>query len=91
MDKDKIGINFGQLIAYLAPGFVALYGLAGLSTSIAALLRGNPQTPEAAASIPLILLALGAGIVVNAVAWALVRPLISLTGVRRPKELANHA
>lgn len=84
---DKIGLEFGLVIAYLIPGFLGLYALAGRVEAIKALVGGEQKVPQAASIIPLILLALAVGITINATSWALLRPLIGLSGVKRPARL----
>jgi hypothetical protein len=84
---DKFGLNFGLVIAYLIPGFLGLYALAERVSIFKALLGGDKGVPEAAALVPMTTLALAIGIIINAVSWALLRPLISVSGVRRPAAL----
>jgi hypothetical protein len=84
---EKLGLNFGTVIAYLIPGFIGVYASARYVDTIHALLGGDKQIPEAAAIIPITLMALAIGNVINAISWALVRPLIALSGVRRPRDL----
>ncbi len=87
---EKIGVNFGHIIAYLVPGFLAIYPLAEFVPHFGALI-GQTGVPKAEALIPLLLVALAVGIAIDAVSWALLRPLIGLTGVRRPPELTYAA
>ncbi len=84
---EKTGLDFGQLIAYLIPGFLSLYALSTRVGLIKALFGGDKGVPETGAILPLLLLALGAGVMINAIGWALVRPLIALSGVKRPRNL----
>lgn len=83
---DKLGLNFGQFIAYLIPGYLAIYPLAEVVPPLASLL-GEKGVPQAEAIIPLLVLGVGIGIIINAFSWALLRPLFALSGVRRPEEL----
>ena len=83
---EKLGLNFGQLIAYLIPGFLAVYALADFVPQFAALL-GRDGIPQAEALVPLLVLGLAVGVVVNAFSWALLRPLFALSGVKRPDDL----
>ncbi len=82
----KYDLNFGQIIAYLIPGFLALYPLGDFIPFFQALL-GQQGIPSAEALIPLLLLALAVGIVINAFSWALLSPLFAFCGVKRPKSL----
>lgn len=82
-----LGLQFGLVIAYLIPGFLGVYALAWRVEVIQALLGGADKVPKGEAIVPLVLIALATGVVINAIAWALVRPLIALSGVRRPRNL----
>jgi hypothetical protein len=84
---EKLGLNFGTVIAYLIPGFIGVYASARYVDTIHALLGGDTHIPDAAAIIPITLMALAIGNVINAVSWGLIRPLIALSGVRRPQGL----
>ena len=81
---NNIGIEFKSLIAYSIPGFVSLYAVSLYLPIVEKLLSGPKGVPEGTAIVPILFLSVGIGIVINAVTWALVRPLIELTGVPRP-------
>ncbi len=49
------------------------------------LLTGTNGVPEGAAIVPILFLSVSIGMVINAITWALIRPLIELTGVHRPR------
>lgn len=82
---EKLDLNFGLLIAYVVPGFLGLYAISGYAPPIADLLGGPSHIPAGGALFPLLVLSLASGMVINSIAWGLVRPLIEFTGVRRPK------
>ncbi len=82
---EKLGIEFWLTIAYLIPGIVSLYATTFYSTATKTLLFGQDGTPSSAGVVLIILLAIGAGIMVNAVTWAVVRPVIELTSMSRPE------
>ena len=84
---EKLGLNFGLVIAYLIPGFLGLYALSERLGAIKTLLGGDNKIPEKAAIVPLLILALAIGMIINALGWSLIRPLIALSGVRRPANL----
>jgi hypothetical protein len=84
---EKLGLNFGTVIAYLIPGFIGLSGLTKYVATFDALLGGDKRVPEAASIVPITLVALAIGTIINAISWALVRPLITLSGVSRPANL----
>lgn len=82
--KDAPSHSFGQLIAYLVPGFIGLCGLGRLSPTIHHWL----QMPAGdAVSIGGLLFgtlaAFGCGLVINALRWHIVDPLHYLSGVPR--------
>ena len=84
---EKLGLNFGLVIAYLIPGFLGLYALSERVVAIKNLLGGDNKIPEKAAIVPLLVLALAIGMIINSLGWGLIRPLIALSGVRRPEKL----
>ena len=87
---EKLGLNFGTVIAYLIPGFIGLCGLAKYVDTFDALLGSEKRVPEASALLPITLIALAIGSIINAISWAIIRPLITLSGVSRPANL-NYA
>ena len=82
---EKLGIEFRLIIAYLIPGIVLLYATTFYSSATKTLLFGQNGIPESAAVVPIILLAIGAGIAANAITWAIVRPIIEFTSTKRPE------
>lgn len=76
--------NFGLIIAYLVPGFIALWGAARFSVSLQEWLGAAPDTvPTLAGFLFGTLAAIAAGLIVNAVRWHLVDPLHYASGVPR--------
>ena len=84
---EKLGLNFGLVIAYLIPGFAATYALAPHVKAIDALLGGSERVPSANAVVPLILMAVAVGIIINAISDVVIRPVIHRTGVEEPKKV----
>jgi len=81
---DKLNLSFSLLVAYVVPGLIGTWAV-GLHFEPVGDLLGMGATPMATATVvPLLIATLGVGVVVNAAAWALVRPVIELTGMRRP-------
>lgn len=77
--------NFGLLIAYVLPGFVALAGLSLRCDAARLWLFGPDGTGPSAGSIPCTLIAsVAAGMTASAVRWAVVDTLHHATGVARP-------
>lgn len=62
----KLTQQFGFLIAYIAPGLVALYAVAPFSTRIDGLLMSGNGSPSAAALAPIAVITIIAGMCVNA-------------------------
>jgi hypothetical protein len=83
--------NFGLVIAYVVPGFVALWGVARFSPTVASWIAASQATaPTVAGFLYVTLGSLAAGLIVSAVRWALVDTLHHATGVRQPNwEFAN--
>lgn len=63
---DKFGQLFGFVIAYIAPGLVALYAVAPYSDKINNLLLSGNGSPSAAALAPMAVLTIITGMCVNA-------------------------
>lgn len=78
---DKLGLNFGLVIAYLIPGFCGTYALTPHVTAINALVGGAANTGSV---VVLLLIALAVGIIINAISWVVVRNFIHFTGVKSP-------
>ena len=78
--------NFGLLIAYVIPGFVALWGISHFSSTVASWITSSQRsTPTIGGFLYVTLASLAAGLIVSAVRWALVDTLHHATGVRPPK------
>ena len=90
---DKLGLNFGLIIAYLIPGFLGLIEVSQhipMLNNIIFNTGGSPKQNNISSPssiLFILLLSLAIGIIINALAWAFVRPLVELTGVKRPSEL----
>jgi len=76
--------NFGLLIAYWIPGFLALAGVAMLSPPVAAWLAADPG-PSIGGFLYSTLASLGAGMTVSALRWAIIDTLHQYTGLPRPE------
>lgn len=78
--------NFGLLIAYLIPGFLALWGLSFVSPAVAEWLRGAGTTgPTVGGFLYVLLASVAAGMTVSAVRWAVVDRAHAMTGLHRPQ------
>lgn len=76
--------NFGLLIAYLLPGFVALSGVAEYSPTLRLWLGRVPQdAPSIGGFLYATLASIGAGLIVSTVRWLVIDTLHHWTGVRR--------
>lgn len=80
--------NFGLVIAFVLPGFAALWGLSRVSSDVSFWLSGSGSgagDPTVGGFCYVSLASLAAGMTVSAVRWLLVDTFLSCTGVRRPR------
>ncbi len=77
--------NFGLLIAYVIPGLTALLGVSYFSETVEAWLAGPLQGgPTVGGFLYITLAAVGAGVTVSTVRWAVVDTIHHATGIERP-------
>ncbi len=77
--------NFGLIIAYLLPGFVALWGVSYFSPTVDAWIWASQQNaPTVAGFMYVTLASLAAGVTVSAVRWAIIDHLHHATGIVPP-------
>lgn len=77
--------NFGLIIAYLLPGFVALWGMSDFSPTVASWITASQHdAPTVAGFMYVTLASLAAGVTVSAVRWALLDQLHHATGIVPP-------
>lgn len=78
--------SFGLLIAYVLPGFVCLVGASRFSQTIAGWMSISPSSdPTVGGFLYVVVGSLCAGLVANAVRWALIDSLHHRTGVTPPR------
>lgn len=78
--------NFGPLIAYILPGFIALVGVSFFSPTVASWLAASPLfAPTVGGFLYLTLGSTAAGLIVSAVRWALVDTIYHRTGIPEPE------
>lgn len=77
-------LEFKNIIAYLIPGVIGLYGISRHSSTINILFTGGKGISEATAIVLIVLLSIGIGMIINAITWAVIRPTIELFGQKRP-------
>jgi len=83
--------TFGLLIAFVVPGFVCLAGASCFSEMIANWMSIAPTgAPTVGGFLYVAVGSLGAGLVVNAVRWALLDLLHHQTGIVRPRLDFSH-
>jgi hypothetical protein len=80
---DTLSRQFGLIIAYLLPGFVALAGIAPLSPIVAEWLHPD-QTGTFAAPVYVLLAATALGMVASCFRWLLLDRIHAMTGVIAP-------
>jgi hypothetical protein len=77
--------NFGPLIAYILPGFVALVGVSYFSPTVESWLAASPLfAPTVGGFLYLTLGSTAAGLIVSAVRWAIVDTIYHHTGIPEP-------
>lgn len=77
--------NFGLVIAYLLPGFVALWGVSYFSPTVDTWISASQQNaPTVAGFMYVTLASLGAGLTISGVRWAIIDSIHYLSGLRRP-------
>jgi hypothetical protein len=77
--------NFGVIIAYILPGFVALWGVSCFSATVESWIGASQQgNPTVAGFCYVTLASLAAGLTVSVVRWALVDSLHHATGIVPP-------
>jgi len=80
---DILSRQFGLVIAYLLPGFIALIGVAPFVPMIADWLRAD-QSGGFGAPVYALLAATAAGMIVSCFRWFLVDQVLLMTGMERP-------
>ena len=77
--------NFGLLIAYLVPGFTALWGTSYFSETVRHWLSGSgATTPTVGGFMYITLASIAAGVTVSTVRWAIIDTIHRLTGLPQP-------
>lgn len=77
--------NFGIVIAYVLPGFVALWGISHFSATVESWIGASQQgSPTVAGFCYVTLASLAAGLTVSVVRWGLVDSLHHATGIEPP-------
>lgn len=77
--------NFGYLIAYILPGFLALWGLSYFSPQIHGWLgAASTATPSVGGFLYVTLGSVGAGLLVSTVRWFFIDMIHHRTGIRQP-------
>ncbi len=77
--------NFGLVIAYLLPGFTALWGLSYVSQTIRSWLAATPtDAPTVGGFLYVTLGSIAAGLTVSTVRWAVIDTIHHWTGISPP-------
>ena len=77
--------NFGLVIAYVLPGFVALWGVSYFSPTVESwITTSQPGAPSVAGFMYVTLASIGTGLTVSGVRWLVIDSIHHLTGLRRP-------
>jgi len=84
--KELSVANFGILIAYVLPGFTALWGVSYFSETVQVWLGSSPgDAPTIGGFLYVTLAAVGAGMTVSTVRWMIVDTIHALTGLPHPR------
>jgi hypothetical protein len=77
--------DFGLLIAYILPGFAALWGCSYLNPSVGQwMLVSGGTSPTVAGFLYSTVASLATGLTVSTVRWLVIDPLHHATGIRQP-------
>jgi hypothetical protein len=77
--------NFGLVIAYVLPGFVALWGVSFFSPTVESWIAVSQQgAPTVAGFMYVTLASIGTGLTVSGVRWLIIDTVHHLTGLTRP-------
>jgi hypothetical protein len=77
--------NFGLVIAYLLPGFVAVWGVSYFSPTVESWIAASQEgAPSVAGFMYVTLASLGAGLTVSGVRWIVIDTVHHLTGLTPP-------
>lgn len=77
--------NFGLVIAYILPGFVALWGVSYFSPTVESWIVASQQgAPSVAGFMYVTLASIGTGLTVSGVRWLIIDTLHHCTGLIRP-------
>lgn len=84
--KEVSSSNFGLLIAFILPGFTALWGASYISPTLRSWLNGADATgPTVGGFLYVTLASVAAGLTVSTVRWAIIDRIHHWTGLRQPK------
>jgi hypothetical protein len=77
--------NFGLVIAYILPGFVALWGVSFFSPTVESWITVSQQgAPTVAGFMYVTLASIGTGLTVSGVRWLIIDSIHHVTGLVRP-------
>ena len=83
--KESSVTNFGLLIAFLLPGFVALWGVSYVSEAVRQWFGAPPDSaPSVGGFLYVTLASVMAGLTVSTVRWIAIDSIHHLTGIARP-------
>jgi hypothetical protein len=82
--RDVTSDNFGLLVAYLLPGFVALWGVSFFSETVASWLRSSSDRPTVGGFLYATIGSIAAGLAASTVRWLLIDRLHHATGLSAP-------
>lgn len=84
--RDVANQNFGYLISYILPGFVALWGISYFSPVVEGWLGAETSDgPTVGGFLYVTIGSLGAGLICSTVRWMVIDTLHHCTGIKKPK------
>jgi hypothetical protein len=85
MNSPLTNENFGLVIAYVLPGFVALWGISYFSPTVESWIVASQQgAPSVAGFMYVTLASIGTGLTVSGVRWLIIDTIHHCTGLIRP-------
>ena len=85
--RDVTNQNFGYLISYILPGFVALWGVSHISPTVAGWLgTQSSEGPTVGGFLYVTIGSVGAGLTISTIRWALLDAIHHRTGIPLPPQ-----
>lgn len=84
--RDLSLTNFGLIIAYLLPGFTALWGVSYFSETVRLWIHGSPaDSPTVGGFLYVTMASIAAGLTASTIRWAIIDSIHHRTGIHPPQ------